>query len=132
MRSECSMLLLRSDLIGPYMPGIVGLITKLPRGLAEAELGRMVQALCHDSSYQTGTWVDPSLGIYIGWVARKNSFCDGMPLINERGDVVLVFSGEEYPEPGTARHLKERGHDLPEGKPSYLVHLYEENPQFLR
>src|SRR5260370_9628682 len=54
-----------------------------------------------------------------------------MPLRNERGDVILIFSGEEYPEEGTARRLKEQGHDVqPEG-PSYLVHLYEENPAFM-
>ena len=52
------------------------------------------------------------MGVYLGWVARKGSFSDGMPLCNERGDVILVFSGEEYPEPGTARRLKERGHEV--------------------
>ena len=55
-----------------------------------------------------------------------------MPLRNERGDVVLVFSGEEYPEPGTARRLKERGHGVAAEGPSYLVHLYEEDPSFLK
>ena len=73
---------------------------------AERELLRMVEALRHEHFYVTGTWVDEQLGVYVGWVARKNSFSDGMPLRNERGDVVLVFSGEEYPEPGTVGHLK--------------------------
>src|SRR2546426_6899987 len=40
---------------------------------------------------------------------RSDSFSDGMPLRNERGDVVLVFSGEEFPQPDTVRRLKERG-----------------------
>ena len=112
------------------MPGIVGLITNMPREWAEPQLLRMVEALRHESFYVTGTWVDESLGVYVGWVARKNSFCDGMPLCNERGDVVLAFSGEEFPEPGTASRLKQKGHSLnPEG-PSYLVHLYEEDPAF--
>ena len=66
----------------------------------------------------------------MGWAARKNSFSDGMPLGNERGDVVLVFSGEEFPEPGTARRLKKQGHGLEMEGPSYLVHLYEEDPAF--
>ena len=68
--------------------------------------------------------------MYVGWVARKDSFSDGMPMRNERGDVALVFSGEEFPEPGTAQHLKERGHELDGAGPSYLVHLYEEDPSF--
>lgn len=73
----------------------------------------MLAVLCHESFYVTGTWSDEALGVYVGWVVRKGSFSDGMPLRNERGDVVLVFSGEEYP-----------------AKPSYLVHVSEEDPAF--
>ena len=112
------------------MPGIVGLITKMPRKPAEVELLRMVEALRHENFYVTGMWVDESLGVYVGWVVRKDSFSDGMPLRNERGDVVLAFSGEEFPESGTARRLKERGHEFDLQGPSYLVHLYEEDPSF--
>jgi asparagine synthase (glutamine-hydrolysing) len=114
------------------MPGIVGLITNLPRQWAEPQLLRMVAALRHEPFYVTGTWIDESLGVYVGWVARENSFSDGMPIQNERGDMVLVFAGEDYPEPGTARRLKERGHDCDDQGPSYLVHLYEEDPNFIK
>jgi asparagine synthase (glutamine-hydrolysing) len=112
------------------VPGIVGLITKMPRAWAEAQLQRMVEALRHESFYVTGTWIDESLGVYVGWAARENSFSDGMPIHNERNDVVLVFSGEDYPEPGTARRLKERGHECAADGPAYLVHLYEEDSCF--
>ena len=90
----------------------------------------MIEALGHENFYVAGTWAEESLGVYVGWVAREGSFSDGMPLRNERGDVVLVFSGEEFPEPGTAQRLKERGHELDVTGPSYLVHLYEEDPSF--
>jgi asparagine synthase (glutamine-hydrolysing) len=112
------------------MPGIVGLVTRMPREQAERELLHMVEAQCHENFYVTGTCVEESFGVYVGWVARKGSFSDGMPLRDERGDVLLVFSGEEFPEPGTQRHLKERGHILHESGPSYLAHLYEEDPSF--
>jgi asparagine synthase (glutamine-hydrolysing) len=113
------------------MPGIVGLITQMPRAMAEPQLLAMVQSLRHESFYRTGTWIDEANGIYAGWVAREDSFSDGMPVRNERGDVVLVFSGEDYPEPGTARRLQEKGHVLEAEKgPSYLVHLYEDDPSF--
>ncbi len=112
------------------MPGIVALITKMPREQAVPQLLRMVEVLCHESSYTTGTWIDESSGVYVGWVARKGSFSDGMPLRNERGDVALAFSGEEFPEPGTAQQLKARGHELDLNGPSYLVHLSEEDPSF--
>ncbi len=112
------------------MPGIVGLITKVPREQAEAELLRMVETLRHESFYATGTWIDEALGIYVGWVIRKNSFADGMPLRNERNDLVLVFSGEEFPDPETMECLKRRGHTLAEAPADYLVHLAEEDSTF--
>jgi asparagine synthase (glutamine-hydrolysing) len=112
------------------MPGIVGLITRLPRAQAESELLRMVDALRHESFYTAGTWINESLGLYVGWVARKNSFSDGMPLHNERGDRVLLFSGEEFPEPEINLRLQERGHVLGDQASSYLVHLSEEERSF--
>jgi asparagine synthase (glutamine-hydrolysing) len=112
------------------MPGIVGLITKMPRERAEPQLLGMLETLYHESFYTTGTWIDEPLGIYVGWVAREGSFSDGMPLRNEQRDVVLVFSGEEFPELGTAQRLREHGHGVHLGGPSYLVQLYEEDPSF--
>src|ERR1700720_1172494 len=109
------------------MPGIVGIITKKPCAYVEPQLQRMVEALRHYPSYKTGTWIDESLGVYVGWVARKNSFSDGMPLYNEQGNLTLIFSGEEYPEPGTAHRLKAQGHVLDRQGSSYLIHLMEES-----
>src|ERR1039457_4186578 len=112
------------------MPGIVGLITNAPREHAEQQLLAMLGTLRHEPFYVTGTWCDESLGAYVGWAARKGSFSDGMPLSNEAGNAVLVFSGEDHSEPGTAVRLKGRGHLLKTEGPSYLVHLYEEDPSF--
>src|SRR4030095_3891290 len=89
----------------------------------------MVQTLCHESFYVSGIWTDAAHGIYVGWVARRGSFAGGMPLNNESGEVTLVFSGEEFPEPGTTSALKARGHAIEDG-PSYLVHRYEEEANF--
>ena len=112
------------------MPGIVGLITRLPRERAERELATMLGKLHHEPFYVTGTWVDESLGVYIGWSVQKDSFADKMPLSNETGDIVLVFAGEEFPDPGTAARLTARGHKLDSAEASYLVHLYEDDPNF--
>jgi asparagine synthase (glutamine-hydrolysing) len=102
----------------------------MPRQWAETQLLQMLETLRHESFYVTGTWMDDSLGVYVGWVARQGSFDRCMPLRNERGDVTLVFSGEEFPEPKMIPTLRERGHAVaPEG-PSYLVHRYEEEPDF--
>jgi asparagine synthase (glutamine-hydrolysing) len=114
------------------MPGIVGLVTKMPRDRAAKELSRMIEAVRHEAFYETGARIDESLGVYVGWVARKNSFSDGMPVCNEQGDVALVFSGDEYPQPGVVGSLRERGHSVDADGPSYLVHLYEEDQTFPR
>src|SRR6266403_5883251 len=112
------------------MPGIVGLITNIAREQAEPKLLRMVEALGHEKFYVTGTWVNEALGVYVGWIARKGSFCDAMPQQTERADVTLVFSGEEFAELETAQRLKEQGHSVDFAGPSYLVHLYEEDATF--
>lgn len=53
-----------------------------------------------------------------------------MPVINEQRDVVLVFSGEEYPDPETISALQRQGHELGSQHASYLVHLYEADSMF--
>ena len=90
----------------------------------------MLESLRHESFYTAGTWSDPSQGIYVGWVAREGSFAAGMPVQNERGDVTLVFSGEEFPEPGKIQALRAAGHAVAPAGPSYLVHRYEEESDF--
>jgi len=90
----------------------------------------MVESIRHESFYRTGTWIDESLGVYVGWAELENSFSDEMPVCNEKEDVVLVFSGEEFPEPETVIRLKQQGHVLNGRQASYLVHLYEEDARF--
>jgi asparagine synthase (glutamine-hydrolysing) len=90
----------------------------------------MVDALCHEHFYQTGTWIDESLGLYVGWAALEGSFSDGMPLQSERGDAVLVFSGEEYTHPRVAQRLKPGGASQDQRQCSYLMRLYEEDCSF--
>jgi asparagine synthase (glutamine-hydrolysing) len=112
------------------MPGLVGIITRQPREQAKAELLRMVESIRHESSYRSGVWMDESLGLYVGWANRAGSFAEKMPICNESGALVLMFSGEEYPEPGAARRLKERGHCVDPHGASYLVHMAEEDVAF--
>jgi asparagine synthase (glutamine-hydrolysing) len=113
------------------MPGLVGLITKMAAQEATSQLRRMASSSSCGPSDVVGTWSSQSLGIYVGWTARKGSFSERMPVLNEQGNVVLAFSGEEFPEPGTTHNLKKRGHEFDVDGPSYLAHLYEEDPSFV-
>jgi asparagine synthase (glutamine-hydrolysing) len=112
------------------MPGIVGLITKKPREWAETQLRSMLETIRHESFYVSGVWADETLGLYVGWTARENSFSAGMPVQNELGDVTLVFSGEEFPEPAVIASLRARGHEIKSQPASYLVHRYEDEADF--
>lgn len=112
------------------MPGIVGLITKLPRAAAEQQVLAMVKSVHHEAFYSCGTWADQESGIYIGWVARRGSFAETLPLCNESGDVALFFSGEEFPAPDLKNSLRQAGHQFPNDGPSYLVHRYEDETDF--
>ena len=112
------------------MPGIVGLITMLPRAAAEQQLLTMLKCLHHEPFYTSGTWSDSEHGIYVGWVARGGSFADGMPVRNEGGEVILFFSGEEFAKPELTQVLRERGHQLSNEGSSYLVHRYEDEADF--
>src|SRR5579862_6851393 len=112
------------------MPGIFGLITKLPRAEAERQLLQMQATLQHEAFYTTGTWIDENAGIYLGWVNKQHSFSQGMPLENEHKTLLLAFEGEEFSEHGTAAKLRQRGHHVPDIGPNYLVHLAEEDSAF--
>lgn len=91
----------------------------------------MLKAIHHESFYKSGSLVNESLGIYAGWTAIENSFADGMPLVNEEGDVSLVFSGEEYSDASRIQELRSKGHQVGRTESAYLIRLYEDDPRFL-
>ncbi len=80
------------------MPGLVGLITKLPRQDAEARLHRMIEALCYEPGRESCTWCDESLGVYAGLVERREHQISCRPIQNENRDLALLFSGEVFPD----------------------------------
>jgi len=108
------------------MPGITGIIGPGTPEEKKADLFRMVQSLIHEDFYSSGTYIHEKLGLWLGWVGHRGSFSDGMPVWNEKRDIGLVFSGEDFTEPDEIRQLRARGHDCEPGNASYLVHLYEE------
>jgi asparagine synthase (glutamine-hydrolysing) len=92
----------------------------------------MLNSLHQEEFYVRGAWQDQSLGLYVGWTAHKGSSCDTMPLGNESGDIHLVVSGDEYPDPARIQHLRNRGHSIVGSGAAYLVHAYEEDADFPR
>lgn len=105
------------------MPGIVGIIGKGPRGKHESDLKLMIDCMMHEPFYQKGSYIDEALGVYVGWTCHPDSYADGMPIVNEKKDVVLIFSGEHFADQPSAQ----------DSKVNALLRRYEEEGEsFLR
>lgn len=76
------------------MPGLVGIVSSMPEQEASTKLAKMVAALRHEPFYVSGTWSDPSLGLYVGWMERPELELQQGPLSDGRGEVTVFFSGE--------------------------------------
>jgi asparagine synthase (glutamine-hydrolysing) len=105
------------------MPGIVGIIGQGPRGKHESDLKLMVGCMMHEPSYKKGFYVNEGLGVYAGWTCHQDSYADCMPATNEKKDVVLIFSGEHFPDRSSRQN----------NSASELVQRYEvEGESFIR
>ena len=114
------------------MPGIVGIIGKGSRGKHESDLKAMIDCMMHEPFYKNGRYVNEQLGLYVGWTCHPNSYSDCMPVVNEKKDIVMIFSGEHFADRSITQ--KHNGRGYPDGpKASALLQLYEdEGETFLR
>src|SRR2546425_8701518 len=108
------------------MPGIVGIISHRPSQEYPALVKSMVKCLIHEAFYTDGTYVNEELGLWSGWACHKGAFEDCLPIWNERKDICLLFSGEDFADQADIEALRMRGHEFGSDDASYLIHLYEE------
>ena len=108
------------------MPGIAGIIRKMPHEGIDHELKLMVEAMRHGTDYSGGQYVNPELGLYVGWINHVGSFSDCMPVINRQGDIVLIFQGENFLDDESRSRLKRFGRGGDDSKARYLMDLYQE------
>ena len=86
----------------------------------------MAKCMMHESFYTEGTYSNEELGLWFGWVNQEGSFSDCLPIWNEKKDICLFFSGEDFTDQADIDALRRRGHEFGSDDASYLVHLYEE------
>ena len=98
-------------------------MSPLPPEQLQRDLAQMLRCMEHEPFYHTGTYVNAQLGLYAGWVCHEGSFSDCMPVFNETRDRVLIFTGENFADFATIRHLGEQGHEFTNLNASYLIHL---------
>jgi asparagine synthase (glutamine-hydrolysing) len=108
------------------MPGIVGIISQSPSEQYNALLESMVKCLRHEPFYTDGTYVNKEFGFWSGWACHQRTFGDCLPIWNEKKDICLLFSGEDFADQADINALRMRGHEFGSDDASYLVHLYEE------
>jgi asparagine synthase (glutamine-hydrolysing) len=108
------------------MPGIVGIISQGPSEEYYPLVRSMVKCLIHEPFYTDGTYINEKLGLWSGWACHGGAFGDCLPIWNERKDICLLFSGEDFADQADIDALRRRGHEFGSGDASYLVHLYEE------
>jgi len=108
------------------MPGIIGIVSGERSEKVVKDLDAMIKSMMHEPFYTSGKYTCEELGIYIGWVSHTGSFSDCMPVLNEKKDIVIIFSGEEFSENYNRFCAGNHVHGLNLHDASYLVHLYEE------
>jgi asparagine synthase (glutamine-hydrolysing) len=108
------------------MPGIVGIISQRPSKGYSALVVSMVKCLKHEPFYSDGTCTNEDLGLWSGWACHNRAFADCLPIWNEKKDICLLFSGEDFTDQADIDALRMRGHEFGSNNASYLIHLYEE------
>jgi asparagine synthase (glutamine-hydrolysing) len=108
------------------MPGITGIISQRPSEQYDALVKSMVKCLMHEPFYVSGTYTNEKLGLWGGWACHEGAFDDCLPIWNEKKDICLLFSGEDFADQADVDALRMRGHQFGSDDANYLVHLYEE------
>src|SRR5438477_1980673 len=108
------------------MAGIAGIISQRQLEGQGGLLKPMIKCMTHESFYVNGTYINEDIGLWIGWVNHGGSFTDCLPIWNEKRDICLLFSGEDFADQTEIDALRGRGHEFGREDASYLVHLYEE------
>jgi asparagine synthase (glutamine-hydrolysing) len=108
------------------MPGIAGIIRKIPYEGIEHDLELMVEAMRHGTQYSGGQYVNTAFGLYVAWMNHKGAFSDCMPLIKRQDDIVLIFQGENFLDDESRSRLMQSGEGVEDSNARYLMKLYQE------
>ncbi len=109
------------------MPGIAGIISKIPSEKRKKDLRLMLDCMMHEPFYTSGIYANNQLSFYAGWVCHRDSFSDCLPIFNENHDLTLFFSGENFADKEVTDRLKGGGHEFSPSNAGYLIHLYEDD-----
>ena len=93
----------------------------------KAEIGRMMETLEHRGPDQSGMFVDGPAGLGHRRLNIIDLDSGRQPILNETGDMAIVFNGEIYNYQELGASLKRRGHAFrTRSDTEVILHLYEE------
>jgi asparagine synthase (glutamine-hydrolysing) len=111
------------------MCGICGIAApkRLPRGIDEARLIRMRDALTHRGPDEAGIFMNGSVGLGHRRLSIVDLSGGKQPMTNEDGTIQIIFNGEIYNHGDLRPGLEARGHRYASASDTEtIIHLYEE------
>lgn len=108
------------------MPGLTGIIARNPSPKHRADLTTMMDSLFTDDYLVTGTYVDDSSALYLGWSCHKNSYSDCLPIWNSDKTKCMLFYGETFQNEASRRQEGSDSQSNSNNNARNLINLAEE------
>jgi asparagine synthase (glutamine-hydrolysing) len=108
------------------MPGVTGIIRFASYDQIDQDLDSMLAAMRYNNRYSHGRFIDRACGLQIGWTCHPGSLAEDMPLVSQNGDTVMIFTGENFEDPGVVAQSRRSTSDKDSAKAAYLLELYAE------
>jgi asparagine synthase (glutamine-hydrolysing) len=108
------------------MPGIFGVIGASSRGKFGQTLKQMMASMQYEPLYSSGSYLCPALHVEIGWICRRPSVADDMPIVSQNRDLLLFLFGEPTSDLELANQVEPTGDEPIGANVSRLFQLYRE------
>lgn len=82
-------------------------------------VNQMREVMWYEDFYTSDTCIQSDLNLYCGWMNRKGSFSDCMPLYSKSQNATLIFYGENFVDGDTLTNSHDKHHA------DYLMTLFE-------
>ena len=86
----------------------------------------MLGAMRHNNRYSHGRFIDKECGLRIGWTCHPGSFAEGMPLVSEDGNTVMIFAGEDFGDRDAIARQRHAISSKDSAEAGYLLEQYVE------
>ena len=108
------------------MPGLTGIIRFASHEQVDQDLDSMLGVMRHNNRYSHGRFIDKECGLRIGWTCHPGSFAEGMPLVSEDGNTVMIFAGEDFGDRDGIARQRHAISSKDSAEAGYLLELYAE------